>query len=165
MKSKLKEQFTVPIGAPDCSKYRMIDMFTSCTHPNVKSQIMITFLTATSRLQIMIATIAFGMGIAYPNVRTVIHWGASTDIEMYLQETGRVDRDGNLANAISYNISGTKYIDDQMKQYISNETQYRRSMLLQYFDKTDNLTAGPKSLCSCCDICTYKCKCCHCTNN
>jgi len=38
MKSILEEEFTNPIGAPDLAKYRMVDMFTSCTHPAVKEK-------------------------------------------------------------------------------------------------------------------------------
>ena len=39
-------------------------------------------------LQVVVATVAFGMGLDYPNVRRIIHWGASNDIGAYLQEKG-----------------------------------------------------------------------------
>ena len=137
-------------------------MFTSCTHPDVKNQTMALFLSPSSKLQIVIATIAFGMGIDCPNVRNVLHWGASADTELYLQESSRAGRDDNNSTAILYNVSGIRHIDYQMKQYLVNTAECRRAMLLQYFDDTDDLI-WPASLCLCCDIRAHNCKCSKCS--
>ncbi len=48
-------------------------------------------------LHVVIATVAFGMGIDCPDVREVIHWGVPEDAEMYVQESGR---GGGLCHAI-----------------------------------------------------------------
>lgn len=162
IKSRLKQQFTHPIGAPDQSRHRLVDMFTSCTHPDVKNEIIKHFTNASAKLRVVIATIAFGMGMDCPNVRRVIHWGSSTDVEMYLQETGRAGRDGNKAIAILHNISGQHHVDDLMREYLQNKTECRRTLLLQHFDKIE-LPVDICTQCSCCDVCEQKCRCSDCT--
>ena len=73
-KASLGTHFLNPPGSPDYVKYTVVDMFTRCTHSSVKKKIIEQF-TIPSTLRIVIATIAFGMGINCPDIRQVIHWG------------------------------------------------------------------------------------------
>ncbi len=63
----------------------------------VKDQVLKEYLDKS--LNLITATIAFGMGIDRPDVRYVIHADAPTNIENYMQETGRLSRDGKLSHA------------------------------------------------------------------
>ncbi len=87
-RSSLGREKSDPIGVPQLPQYRMVDMFTACTHPQVKNTIL-NLYHPDSCLRTVIATIVFGMGLDCPNVRRIIHWGVPADVESYLQETGR----------------------------------------------------------------------------
>ena len=67
-----------------------------------------------------IATSAFGLGIDIPDVRQVIHWGLTSTVEEYVQESGRGGRDGLSAQAIIYQGKGGKHSEKNMFQTIQS---------------------------------------------
>ena len=87
-KKFLGKHTTEPAGAPDIPGFRLVDMYMSCAEVVIKDKIVMD-----SPLRVVIATTAFGLGIDCPDVRHVINFGLPSDIESYVQETGRAGRD------------------------------------------------------------------------
>lgn len=157
----LGEHYTQPRGAPNLVKYRVVDMYTHCTHSSVKSKILEQFTSLHSSLKVIIATIAFGMGIDCPDVRQVIHWGTPEDAEMYVQESGRAGRDGKPCCALLMKNSrdlDKRYTSELMINYCVNKSLCRRSILFSGFPDSEWSSAG----CTCCDVCANSCKCGQC---
>ncbi len=122
----MAELSTEPPGAPDHPKHCLFDMFSSCTHPDVKLLIINEFTKEKSTLRLVIAPIAFDMGLNCYEVQRIIHWGSPSDIEAYIQETGKGGWNGLHTKAILYNKTSIGlHGSEQMKDYCRNTTKCR----------------------------------------
>ena len=151
---QLRQDMYYPKGSPCLSNYRLVDMFTSITEDTVKKSIIENFTSAEGCCRVVIGTIAFGMGLNSPNVRSVIHWGPSSDIESYVQESGRAGRDGESAFATLYytdtDFSGGGVSSD-MKKYCRHSSSCRKQFLFKHFDWNSGGVIDNDYVC--CDIC------------
>lgn len=171
-KSRLQTEITEPICCVDLARFRLVDMFTACTTPNVKEVILNEFCKPDGKLRIVVATVAFGMGLDCPNVRRVIHWGPSGDLEQYVQETGRAGRDGLSSAAILHVVDTTAFpTEESMKEYYKNRDKCRRFLLLDHFETGNKdeefkktIAASVSRSCQCCDVCEIICMCDTCTS-
>ncbi len=122
-------------------------------------------------IDVIVATIAFGMGIDKPDVRFVIHYDTPKSLEGYYQETGRAGRDGLEGNCILFyrykdilklekfqkdktvtERENAKILLEEMSAYCESSV-CRRKQLLHYFgEKYDDSNCGVKMWC---DICKY----------
>ena len=135
-KQKLGHRFTIPNGSPDLCRNRIVDMFHSCTEPCIKDSIIKNFSTSP-KLRLVIATVAFGMGVDIHDIRNIIHFGACEDVPMYVQAVGRAGRDGGNASALLLvrRKEKNQHIDADMKAYCENSSICRREILFKDFDE------------------------------
>lgn len=156
------------IGQPSAQNC-LYAMFHHSTPEKNKNIVAENFRKNDSKLRVVIATNAFGMGVNVPDIQKVLHWGASRSVQGFMQESGRAGRDNKFAVSVVYyhpvDISATA-TDDHMRHYCKL-TSCRRQYLLNHFSPENMSTGNSDKIIEhfCCDNCAKLCKCGNCSTD
>ena len=119
-------------------------MFHSQTSEEIKEHILDSFKTSNGSVRVLLATIAFGMGVDCVRL--------NSSMEDYFQETGR---DGKQSYAVLVNYprsTQSKIISKKMKDHIKNYSVCNRRLLLETFGDFNHHCSQQVLLVNCCDI-------------
>ena len=138
------------------AKRVLLEMLHSCSPMTNKENILESFKSERGCIRILVATIAFGMGVDCKQVYRTVHFGPSKNVEAYMQESGRAGRDGKQSIAyLLYQSFQLTHVEKDIKNYIKSKS-CRRRFLLDFFE----VQCSPKEpLHLCCDNCSLECKC------
>jgi hypothetical protein len=137
-------------------KNRIVEMYHAGTSSSVKEHVTQLMSEDSSHLRILIATVAFGMGVNCKKVRRTIHFGPSKNIEQYVQESGTAGRDGEQSSCVLlFNGILATRCEKEMKDFLHSE-ECRRNYIMRHFGYETECRNIPHV---CCDVCASQCDC------
>ena len=155
-----------PPNADALPENRLFAQFHAPQTKAMKEQILQELALPTSKVRLIFATVAMGMGVDIPSIRQVIHVGPPRTIREYFQETGRAGRDGKPATAVLYynNVDIAKNkagMSEDIRTFCRLDNSCLRKFLLKCLDASGNdlnivghlCCCYCKSLCRCIDCC------------
>eukprot|EP00794_Sanderia_malayensis_P021257 gene21257-23330_t len=137
----------------------MVEMYHAGTPSDVKSHISHQMTLAETHLRVLCCTIAFGMGVNVKQAHHCIHFGVPMSPENYLQESGRIGRDGEQSySLILFNGLLSGRASTTMKDYIYSQS-CKRVQLMKHFPSLICSTGVSITGRHCCDNCANSCDC------
>ena len=157
------------------SNQLLVNMYVKVMDEKTKKDIVAKFTVPDGPLRVVVCSSAFGLGVDCPNVRTVVHFKSPDTLMQFVQESGRVGRDGEVSKSLLF-VGGKEFghykakltkssamkmqFDElkSMKDYAMNRSTCRRFLILNYFDGADDAEKQCKLMKpqNCCDVCFKK---------
>lgn len=139
---------------------QIVEMFHSRSD-ELNKEILKSMGDSNGCIRVLIATIAYGVGVDCKDVKTVIHYGPSYNCETYLQESGKAGRKGQdqRKSVILYLNIMTTHCHENMVSYLKQKDKYRRKVLLEKFDVDVSKLPANEHPHQCCDVSQEQCKC------
>ncbi|XP_022794673.1 uncharacterized protein LOC111333389 isoform X2 [Stylophora pistillata] len=158
-KSELGDESYFPPGCEKESTNLLFGMFHHNTLAKQKERILNSLYEKDGVCRVVFATNALGMGVNFPNVRTVINYGPPREVEEFVQQIGRAGRDGQPALAVLlYNGHHLKKCEDAILSYCDNTKTCLRKQIASEFQQINELTFECGSH-KCCVNCHSDCNC------
>ena len=145
-----------PSGAIAVPENRIFAQFHAAQTTKMKKHILKELTSSISKIRVVFATVAIGMGVDIPSIRHIIHIGPPGTVREYIQETGRAGRDVHLSTAVLfYNNAdigvNRKKIRQEIREYCHLENKCMRKYLLQCLDSELPDTSNRSLCCSNCN--------------
>ena len=139
-----------------CPSNRIVAIYSSTTWKKYKDRVTSSFNRGNGNARILLASSALGMGVNFPDIRYVVHFGPARSVIDHVQQSGRAGRDGKLAHNVVI-ATGQKLAQCKtaVKEFVRASTCLRKA-LLQSIGKS---VVSVEPLHSCCSNCSKLCKC------
>ena len=136
---------------------RLLAQFHAPQTKRMKKSIISKIKEENSRIRVLFATSALGMGVNAPYVEHIMHIFAPSNLESYMQEIGRAGRTGKPARATlfynnSVSASNKVHVQKQIKDYCRSEESCLRTLFLKYL----GFSSVTQEKCCCC-VCNGQC--------
>lgn len=152
-----------PSNAEALPENRLFAQFHAPQTNAMKDQILKELASPSSKVRVIFATVAMGMGVDIPSIRHVIHVGPPRTIREYFQETGRAGRDGKPSTAVLYYnnrdiAKNREGMNEDIRTFCRLENACLRKFLLKCLDAREVDSIGH----FCCSYCKSICDCLDC---
>ena len=162
----------------DCAAAtRLVSMFHGHISTELQLHILDDFRQVHTVTRVVVATVAFGIGVEIRDIRNVLHWGKVSSLMSYWQGVGRAGRDGQAARAVWYSSSAAASDDDkEVLESLRSHTDCLRACIPSAFVvpamdtqllsdlRQRELCSRQCSVCTCCmcvccSFCRQQCPC------
>ena len=140
---------------PQVPANRLLGIYHSMTWPKYKSRVTNSFKNDSGCVRVVVATSALSMGVNFPDVMYVIHFGPARSTVDHIQEAGRAGRNGEPAhNVIVYHGNQLSHCEKAVKTFCRTDNCIRQALFADYAD-----VESVQPLHDCCSNCDKRCLC------
>lgn len=140
---------------PRVPAYQLLGIYHSMTCPKYKSRFADLFKNDSGCVRVVVATSALSMGVNFPDVKYVIHFGPARTTVDHIQEAGRAGRNGEPAhNVIIYHGNQLSHCDKAVKTFCKADSCVRKALFADYAHVE---SVQPPH--DCCSNCAKRCLC------